>query len=992
MAVVGNTTILYNTHLPLHLSTHLLNSNYNQLIHHQKHKSHTVTTPKASLSFSSTSVKHRVLVPKRRDASPESSLFQEINNLCSEGSLNDALLLLRHNIEHLDYNSTVDVVGLLLQASGTNGDLEVGRKLHDIISSSEELLGNVVLTTRLLTMYSMCGCVSASRRVFDELGEKNLYQWNAMISGYARNEMWEEAVDVFCRLMSTTKLRPDNFTLPCVFKSCAGISDVGFGKLVHGNAVKLGLGTDTFVGNSLISMYGKCGNVDEAVHAFETMPERNLVSWNTMMSVFSDNGLLQKGIDLFKEMLLVGVGEGGIGPDDATMVTVLPMCTGEGWLGMGRLMHGLSVKLDLDHLLRVNNALIDMYAKCGDLVDAECLFSEGLQRNVVSWNAMLGGYARNGDVAGTFALLHDMQMVEGLKANEVTILNVLPVCLGGSELQKLKELHCFVIRNDLQINDLVSNALIAAYAKCGSLESAGHVFNGTEIKTVSLWNALIGGHAQNGDSSKAIELFLQMSASGLAPDWFSIGSLLLACANLKHLQHGKTVHGFAIRNGLEKDSFIGISLLSLYIQCGRDYSARLVFDAMEEKDMVSWNAMIAGYSQNGLSEEALSLFRQMQLNGCKPSMIATTSALMSCTQLSAVRLGKETHCFALKASCSEDAFVGSSIIDMYAKTGFIEQARIFFDRMKNKDAVPWNVMLTGYGINGSGNEAINLYNEMQREGIKPDGFTYVGLLMACSHSGMVEEGLNYFEEMKNTHELEPKLEHYACLVDMLGRAGRLADAAAVIEEMPEDPDGRIWSALLCACRLHGDMSLGEKVAEKLLELEPDKSEHYILASNLYAGSGRWDDVRRIRKRLKETGLYKDPGCSWTDVDSKVYSFIAGDNRLPESSEVKRMWCSLEEKIRAIGYIPDTASVLHDLEEDEKVELLRCHSEKQAIAFVLLRNSKATKLRVYKNIRMCRDCHNAIKLVSRVVEKEIVVRDNKRFHHFREGFCSCGNYW
>lgn len=737
-------------------------------------------------------------------------------------------------------------------------------------------------------------------------------------------------------------------------------------------------------------MYGKCGYIDDAAQVFETMPARNLVSWNTMLCGLNENGLLHEGFDLFRKMMTVG--DERMSPDEATVVTVLPMCAGEGWLEMGRAVHGLSVKLDLDHELRASNAMIDMYAKCCCLLEAWHLFDRMLRRNVVSWNAMIGGCARNGDADRTFDLLRELSVEDGIRANEISVLNALPACLGPSELPNVKELHGYVIRNKLQSNDLVSNALIAAYAKCGSLESAGHVFDGMEMKAVSSWNALIGGHAQNGDAGKAMDLFLQMTSLGIEPDWFSIGSLLLACAHLKDLLNGKSIHGFVLRNGLEMDSFIKISLLSLYNQCGETSVSRVLFDAMEEKDSVSWNAMISGYAQNGLPEDSLHLFRRLLRDGYEPSMIAMTSAFMACAELSALRLGREAHGFALKANFSEDAFVGSSIIDMYAKCGSVEQACSFFSNLKNKDAVSWTVMITGYGINGFGREAINLFDEMQGEGLKPDAFTYVGILLACCHAGLVEEGLQYFEEMKNKHGVEPKLEHYACVADMLGRAGRLAEAARLVEDMPAEPDGRIWGALLGACRIHGNVSLGGKVADKLLELEPDRAEHHVLASNLYASTGRWDDARRIRKRMKEIGLRKDPGCSWMDVGGRVYNFVAGDNRLPEAEEIRMMWSSLEGKIRGIGYVPDTDSVLHELEEEEKLEILRGHSEKQAIAFGLLKTRGNTKVRVCKNIRMCRDCHKAAKFVSRVVGREIVVRDNKRFHHFRDGFCSCRDFW
>jgi pentatricopeptide repeat protein len=850
-----------------------------------------------------------------------------------------------------------------------------------------------------MTMYAMCGSVSESRSVFDSLDERNLFQWNAMISSYTRNDRFEEAIVVFLNLLSQTGLRPDDFTFPCVIKSCGAILASDFGRQVHGMSLKLGLGsTDTFVCNALMFMYGKCGLVGGALKVFDRMPRRNLISWNTMLGVFSENKLSDRVINLFLEMLKLGSKQ-ETRPDEATFVTVLPICSAERWIEIGESIHGLAIKLDLDSHVRVNNALMDMYAKCGFLLEAECLFfsEDKHERSVVTWNAMIGGYSRNGDISSSFHLLRLMTSTNNLMADEITILNVLPACVGPTELSKVKEMHCFLIRNKLQdTHELVINALVSSYAKCGSLEYAVKVFDSTHIQTVNLWNALIGGYAQNGDPENAVHFFFDMKATGIEPDWYTIGSLLLACAHLKNHCYCKSVHGYVIRNGLYRDSFITISLLSAYIQCGMVSTARMLFDLMKEKDMVSWNAMLTGYSQNGLPFNSLDLFRKMHLDfDIKPSAVATVSALVACTDLCIPRLGRELHSFALKNGYTDDAFIGSSIIDMYAKCGLVEESRSFFDRIRQKDLVHWTVMLTGYGVNGFGKEAVKLYREMQRVGLKPDEYTYIGLLMACGHSGMVQEGLNFFEEMKSVQALEPKLEHYACVIDMLGRAGQLSDAAKLLDEIPDMPDGGVLSSLLCACIIHGDLSMGERVVEKLLEMEPEKSEHYVLASNLYASFGKWDEVRRIRGKISEAGLYKDPGYSWIDVGGRVYSFLAGDNNgfIAEMDEIRQVWHGIEEKICEIGYIPDTSAVLHDMHEEEKLEKLRGHSEKLAISFGLLRSKgMVKKLTVYKNIRICKDCHNAFKFVTKVVGKEIVVRDNKRFHHFRDGLCSCGDYW
>ncbi|MQM20924.1 hypothetical protein Taro_053953 [Colocasia esculenta] len=829
------------------------------------------TFPRTRCSLSTSAAPlHQQLAARRRTTSSDLSLFkQRITSLCSNGSLQEALLLLQDS----PLEGRVDAVGALLQACGKREALEVGRRLHDIVSSSEELMGNAVLTTRLLTMYSMCGAPDESRRVFEGLVRRNLFQWNALISGYSRNELWEEALDAFSLLLSTTDLRPDNFTLPCVLRACSGLPSVEMGRAVHGLVLKMGLGSDAFVCNSLISMYGRCGHIHDVFHLFDTMPERNVVSWNTMICVLSENGFVEECLDLFRAML---VAEEDIEVDDATLVTILPVCAAEGWIEMGRLIHSLAVKLDLNHQLRVSNALIDMYSKCGCLPEARWLFDKALQRNVVSWNAMIGGYARNGDICEAFELLREMPR-NGLEANEITILNVLPACIEQSQVQVLEELHGYAIRDVYQFNDLLENALIAAYAKCGSLKSASTVFSGIESKTVSSWNAFIGGYAQNDDPKKAIDLYLEMTASGLEPDLFSIGSLLLACTNLRYLMGGRSIHAFILRNKFEKDSFILVSLLSLYIQCGETSTARMLFDRMEERNLVCWNAMIAGLVQNGLPGEAFQFFHKMQQEGFQISDIASTSVFMACSQLSALRQGKEMHCFSLKANLCDDTFMGSSIIDMYTKCGSIEYACKFFDGLQVKDVVSWNVTITGYGIHGCGHEAIELFERMQMEGAMPDTFTFIGILMACCHAGLVEEGLEFFEVMKTKYGLEPKVEHFSCVADMLGRAGRLDDAISIIEEMPEEPDGRMWSALLGACRIHGDVELGEKITNKLLELEPHKAEHYVLAANLFAGSGRWEDMTSLRKQMRDMGLQKETGCSWINVNGKLYEFVAGDD-------------------------------------------------------------------------------------------------------------------
>lgn len=754
--------------------------------------------------------------------------------------------------------------------------------------------------------------------------------------------------------------------------------------------MKLNLISDVFVSNSLVTMYGKFGYLEDAVKVFDKMPQRNLVTWNAMILGVLENGCFRESIDLFVELLM---SEEGLVPDVVTLVTLLPVCGDEKDVLVGRMLQSLAVKLGLYHDTMVQNALMDMYLKCGCMIEAGMILERIENKNVVSWNLMILGCAKEGEAEQTFQLLRNMQSGgRCVKPDQVTVLNVLKACLHRLQLLKVKELHGYSIRHAIECEQFVANAFILAYARCecgSTLSMAENVFKMMKNMSSSSWNALISGYAQNGNPLKALDLFAKMTSLGFKPDWYSIGSLLLACAELKLLQYGKETHGFVIRNGLETDLHIINSLISFYIQCENPLSARIMFDGLKNKNFVSWNAMITGYSQQKQPNEALDLFRNMVSSGIQPNEIAVTSVISACTQLSALRLGKSVHCFTLKKNLTTDVYINSSLIDMYSKTGCIKSSQNVFNQSDKKQIGLWTVLISAYGIHGNANEAMKLFYEMQSLNMKPDHFTFISILMACNHGGLVKEGLKIFNEMQTIHGVKPKLEHYACLIDMLGRARRFDDAMMLIYEMPEEPDARIWSSLLSSCRVHGNIELGKRVADMLLQLDPNKAENYVLSSNLFASFCKWDDVRIMRQRMKKLGLKKEVGCSWIEFEGKVYTFFAGDKAFPD---IHDMWRKLENDITRHGYKPDTKCVLHELTEDEKVDILRGHSEKLAVSFGLLRARKGVTLRIFKNLRICEDCHNAIKLVSKAVDREVIVRDNKRFHRFRYGHCSCGDYW
>jgi len=360
--------------------------------------------------------------------------------------------------------------------------------------------------------------------------------------------------------------------------------------------------------------------------------------------------------------------------------------------------------------------------------------------------------------------------------------------------------------------------------------------------------------------------------------------------------------------------------------------------------------------------------------------------------LAALEYGKEVHEDIKRSGFQSDVYVGTALVDMYAKCGSITDARNVFDIMSKRDVVSWNAMIAGYAMHGCGKEAIEIFEQMEHSTSKPNNATFVGVLSACCHAGLVDEGWKYFDYMSKLYSITPVLDHYCCMADLLGRAGYLDEAYDFINRMPVKPDATVWSSLLAACRIHSNAELGEQVAECLFELDPTDAATYVLMSNIYAAAGRWDDIKKIRALMKERKVEKKPGSSWIEVNNKVYAFLVGDTSHPQLQEIYLKLDALSGEMKEAGYVSDTRFVLQDVEEEQKEHILGYHSEKLAIAFGLMNTYPGTPIRVVKNLRVCGDCHCAIKFISRIAAREIVVRDANRFHHFRNGQCSCGDYW
>ncbi|KAG8647016.1 pentatricopeptide repeat-containing protein At2g33760-like [Manihot esculenta] len=559
-------------------------------------------------------------------------------------------------------------------------------------------------------------------------------------------------------------------------------------------------------------------------------------------------------------------------------------------------------------------------------------------------------------------------------------------------LSQIKQAHALVTTNGMLHSRTVANKLLYVYAHHRDLVNASVLFDKMGERDLVSWSVLIGGFAKVGDCMHCLETFRELIRCGMQPDNYSLPFVIKACRDTRGLEIGTSVHCIVKKYGLHLDHFVCAALVDMYAKCGVIEDAKQLFDKMPSKDLVTWTVMIRAYAECGNANDSLVLFDQMREEGFVPDKIAMVSIVNACAKLGAMHKARQVHDYVSKNKIYLNVVLGTAMIDMYAKCGSVDSAREIFDCMQQKNVISWSAMIAAYGYHGQGKKALELFPMMLSSGILPNNITFVSLLYACSHSGLVDDGLQLFSLMEESYGVRPDVKHYTCMVDLLGRAGRLNEAFGFIENMTVEKDEGLWSALLGACRMHKHIDFAEKAAKSLFELQPQNPGHYILLSNIYANAGRWKDVAKVRDLMTKRRLKKIPGYTWIEVDNIIYQFRVGDFTHPRAKEIHEMLKTLTQKLELAGYVPDTTFVLQDVDEATKLGILYRHSEKLAIAFGLIATPEGTTIRISKNLRVCGDCHTFSKLVSAITQREIIVRDANRFHHFKEGACSCGDYW
>lgn len=784
----------------------------------------------------------------------------------------------------------------------------------------------------------------------------------------------------------------DSKVLTVVLKICASLKDAWLGVGIHACLIKRGFVLDAYLKCALINFYASCWGIESANQVFHEIPDKEDLLWNEIIMANLRNERWVEALDLFREMKFSGGKAKSV-----TIVKGLQACGKMGALNEGKQIHGYVLRSALESNLPICNSLISMYSRNYRLELARTIFYSMRDRNLTSWNSIISGFAGFGCLKDAWHYFQEME-VSGVKPDIVTwncllsghflhgsykeVLEILrrmrsvgfmpnsssitSAIQAVTELESMnfgKEIHAYVIRNGLDHHDVyVGTSLVDMYVKNNCLTSAQAVFNNMKNRNIFAWNSLISGYSFKGLFEDAEKLLQQMEEEGIKPD-------------------------LVTWNGL----------VSGYSMWGCSKEALAVIDRVRSSglspNVVSWTALISGCSQNENYRDSIEFFIQMQEEGIKPNSATISSLLRTCAGLSLLHQGREIHCFSIKNGFIEDVFVATALVDMYSKSGKLKNAHEVFRKTQNKTLASWNCMILGFAIYGLGKEAILLFDQMCGMGVQPDAITFTAILSSCKNAGLVNEGWKYFDGMSTYHNVNPTIEHYSCMVDLLGRAGYLDEAWDFIQNMPLKPDATIWGALLGSCRIHKNIEYAEIAAKKLFHLEPYNSANYFLMMSLYAISNRWEDVERLKDLMGLEGRKSQQVWSWIQVERRIHFFSAEEKPHPDTGEIYFELYQLVHEMKKMGYVPDVSCVYQNIDEVEKEKLLLSHTEKLAITYGLMKmDSSSTPIRVIKNTRMCSDCHKAAKYMSLVRNREIVVKDGIRFHHFRVGKCSCNDCW
>lgn len=855
-----------------------------------------------------------------------------IRNLCLNAKHREVLSLFVHKFQcSSDFNPDNHIFASVFKSCAALFAINVGKTLQGYALKRGESACQSVYKG-LLNLYAKCGAFDDCWKLFEQLDHHDVVTWNIILSGYCGSQIHDaKAMRLFVKMHAEGEVRPSAITIATILPICAHVGQGDVGKNLHSHIMKSGLERDTLVGNALISMYAKSGQPQhDAYAAFNSIVHKDVVSWNAIISAFAEKNLMFDALRLFSLML-----EEPIEPNYVTIASILPVCASFAKYvsyRLGREIHGyVQHRPELMEDISVCNALMNLYLRVGQVEEAEILFWHMMQRDLVSWNTIISGYSLNDEWLE--AVEHFCKLLcLGVEPDSVTIISVLPSCAYSNNLRIGKMIHGYILRHSILREDsAVGNALVSFYTKCYDVKSAFQSFSLISRKDLISWNSMLNAFAEFENYTQFLDLLNWMLQERFKPDHFTILSIISFCITVLGGWKVKETHCYSIRarffeggsgptivNSLldayskcgnvdyalkifesssgKRNLVTCNSMISCYVNCKSPSDAHMIFAGMSDTDLTTWNLMVRVYAENNSPLEALSLFRRLQTEGLKPDAVTIMSLLPLYNEMASFHLLKECHGYSIR-SCFEDVYFDGALLDAYSKCGVVGCAYKLFQSSSLKDLVMFTSMISGYAMHGMGEEALKVFNNMIKLGLKPDHVVMTTILSACSHTGLVNQGLEIFHSMEQVHNIKPTMEHYACVVDLLSRGGQINDAYSFVIRMPFEPDANIWGTLLGACKTHHEVELGLVVAQHLFETKADDIGNYVVMSNLYAADAKWDGVLEVRRLMRERELKKPPGCSWIEVEGKKNFFLAGDSLHPQRNIIYNLLNTLHLQIK-----------------------------------------------------------------------------------------------
>ncbi|KAL2532271.1 putative Pentatricopeptide repeat-containing protein [Abeliophyllum distichum] len=678
---------------------------------------------------------------------------------------------------------------------------------------------------------------------------------------------------------------------------------------LHSLTIKSGLTQDVLFAAQLVDLYSNFSPIQTTRKLFDETPQRNVYIWNSMLKCYCREKQYKETLLLFSRLVSCEK------LDWYSIPIALKACSGLKAFEFGEMIHGFAEKNGQTSLnLFVGSGLVELYSKFGKMGDAVRVFEEYFEPDIVLWTTLITGYEQNGSPEEALEIFVRMVVGNAVLPDSITLVSIVSACAQLLKLKAGRSVHGYVMRMGFDGSLSLSNSLLNLYAKTGSVNAAANLFSKMEGKDVISWASMIACFAHNRAAMEALKLFDEMMIRGVEPTSVILISTLQACKATCNLEEGKRIHEIAANKGLESDILVSTALIDMYMNCSSPDEAIEVFKRIPENDAACWSALLCGYVQNGMADKSMGVFCNMLASDIRPDGVVMVKILLSCSELGVLQQTCCIHGFVIKGGFSNNSFVGASLIESYAKCGSVDNAVMVFEGIIDKDVIVWSSMFAGYGYHGRGHDSLEFFDRMvKHSAIRPNNVTFLSILAACSHAGLVKEGIEIFNKMVNDYKLIPDSKHYGIVVDLLGRTGELDKAMQFIDQIPQPVGAHIWGALLGACRIHQNMEMVEVAAKNLLQLDPDHSGYYILLSNVYAVGGKWDNAADVRTLVKEKQLKKVSGQSAIELRDEVHNFIANDRSHPKSELIYGLLMKLEVRMREENNVPNMDDFLHDAE-------------------------------------------------------------------------------